>query len=1096
MLKRILCLILSFALILSVNIPVFAETTNMFSVFVDTSNKTITVSGMSSSRYVSIYFLHKDKTIADISYHSEENPVLYNMAQPNVDTNGEYKYTFGYEEELEFTVCVCVNGTYVYKEITKDAYSNRVAGLGNIFGLPESFGALEGTTTKERFESARKELPSEMPIYAPLEIGGVNLVYVAPGATDGNGTIEKPFGNISDAVNAVTANPAGTVIYLRGGNYGYEQIAKFNNLKTNASFPLFISAYQDEEVVFTGGLNFEYGDFSKVTDMSILNRLPIHAAGNVLSVNLKEMGITSYASVSNVSFSADGEKYTLARWPDIGRTGMLEYKGSDGENGVIDSGSITVNSGSTCGSPRANGIKGEPGFEIVVADTRPFTWKNTDNIWVSGAFYEEWSSDTVRIKEFNADTQSIRTYTGCSWGAKYKSDNGFYYFNILEEMDKPGEWFLDRETGILYLYPQSKFSNATLCYNSATLLTVSKSSNIVFNGIRFKDSAGSAIEISNSENILVQNCTFDGNAKGVSVTGASKFCGVINSVFSNITGTPIAFSQPAVTDDIMVNLKPQYNFIQNNYIYGCGNIVVRGNANIVSHNTVSNSIGSGIYSDRGHEVIIEYNEVAYGNRVVKDSGAIYVGGNRLASGGNHVRYNYIHHNGENRPSPYGIYFDDFMSRSYIYGNVMEGTKIFLHNGSDNTVYNNVIVGVINGSAAIHDSQNYYNDGFASRWKTGALEYGAYTEFLDPNQPSVYIDVISDNSAYAIRYPALKDWAVKMNQRIAEYKKTGVQRGSEINVTYPNGTVVDLDEYLRSPRYNYYDKNVMIGSVNKLNICTLGAKSAITGNNAQYISYLNPFSSGYTSKNCNYVRYKISDFENVSIDKAGVLDDMKLSLKAATPCFPSNGQITDANDIGFKWNVHPGNTINTIEIFESSNMSKPIITEETRDDSYVLTDAQKQLLQNGKTYYWHIKSKSGTVGIDGSSITSPVYSFTINDENLEYTGGGFLIQSITDGEGNQVNALTGKTILNVSAIAYNKAKTELKDVVMYAAAYDNHGVLLKVKPITVPVLGAESYTDKLTFELKTQGDVNYIKLFMWDKALSPYSAMEYISTTTK
>ena len=42
MLKRILCLILSFALILSVNIPVFAETTNVISVFVDTSNKTIT----------------------------------------------------------------------------------------------------------------------------------------------------------------------------------------------------------------------------------------------------------------------------------------------------------------------------------------------------------------------------------------------------------------------------------------------------------------------------------------------------------------------------------------------------------------------------------------------------------------------------------------------------------------------------------------------------------------------------------------------------------------------------------------------------------------------------------------------------------------------------------------------------------------------------------------------------------------------------------------------------------------------------------------------------------------------------------------------
>ena len=145
--RKIITILLLFSLILSTVQIVYAEDINLMSVAMSPSNKTITISGFSSQREVPIYILQRGKTIADFK---NDRTMLLNMLQTQTDNSGWYSITAGYDGYTECTVCVADGETYLYKDASENSYM--AAGLGNIFNLPEKFGALPGSTTKERFK--------------------------------------------------------------------------------------------------------------------------------------------------------------------------------------------------------------------------------------------------------------------------------------------------------------------------------------------------------------------------------------------------------------------------------------------------------------------------------------------------------------------------------------------------------------------------------------------------------------------------------------------------------------------------------------------------------------------------------------------------------------------------------------------------------------------------------------------------------------------------------------------------------------------------------------------------------------------------------
>ena len=63
----------------------------------------------------------------------------------------------------------------------------------------------------------------------------------------------------------------------------------------------------------------------------------------------------------------------------------------------------------------------------------------------------------------------------------------YYAFNLLEEIDQPGEWYLDRNKGVLYIYPPSDPSKATVEIGmlSEPMISAKGVSDVRFEGLAF-----------------------------------------------------------------------------------------------------------------------------------------------------------------------------------------------------------------------------------------------------------------------------------------------------------------------------------------------------------------------------------------------------------------------------------------------------------------------------------------------------------------------------------------------------------------------------------------------------------------------------------
>ena len=74
-----------------------------------------------------------------------------------------------------------------------------------------------------------------------------------------------------------------------------------------------------------------------------------------------------------------------------------------------------------------------------------------------------------------------------AYGARYNPENTYYFYNVFEEIDTPGEWYLDRSEGKLYFYPYYDINDMELKLSLFTneLMSFKNASNVVVNDIHF-----------------------------------------------------------------------------------------------------------------------------------------------------------------------------------------------------------------------------------------------------------------------------------------------------------------------------------------------------------------------------------------------------------------------------------------------------------------------------------------------------------------------------------------------------------------------------------------------------------------------------------
>ncbi|MDY4975950.1 MAG: right-handed parallel beta-helix repeat-containing protein, partial [Clostridia bacterium] len=469
-----------------------------------------------------------------------------------------------------------------------------------------------------------------------IRIGQGAVYYVATdGSDDNSGSIDAPFATIEKARDMIAAGElpeGGATVYIRGGTYPVSNTISFTSQHSGqADKPIVYQAYPGEEVSFVGGKTLDTSKMKKVTDEALLNRLvDQNAKEHLMSINLGEQGVEmtplepygwGFSSYNPTEIYMNGTKLKEARWPN-----------DDKSQNLIQTTPIMES------DKKYNYAKQPIKLSYPDAENRSSKWTvKRGDAYVGGAIVALWATCDLRIDQLDAankvvttiDPSSYSLEPGAGWGQQYK----IYFSNIFEEIDQPGESYLDRSSNILYFYPVGDTKNANMVVSTLnkTMLDISEASYLTFRGIHFKDSRSTLVSMSNVTNVRIE----DGEISGSSQAGIS----MKNAKNSTITGCHIynmAGSAIQLSGGDRANLTPSGNLIENNYFHNCsqrsGSYESRYVINIsgcvgevIRHNEFDDLMRGAIGLQSSNDIIIEYNRITNSVQFVTDYGAIYWG---------------------------------------------------------------------------------------------------------------------------------------------------------------------------------------------------------------------------------------------------------------------------------------------------------------------------------------------------------------------------------------------------------------------------------------------------------------------------------------
>jgi len=265
------------------------------------------------------------------------------------------------------------------------------------------------------------------------------------------------------------------------------------------------------------------------------------------------------------------------------------------------------------------------------------------------------------------------------------------------ELDEPGEYYLERTTGILYFYPPSPTSSGQAYVSMLeNVFTMMNASNIFLVGLQIMFARTTAVMINYGDNVGVQNCvTGNSGQVGISMTDTT------NSVIGQNEVSGTGDGAVSIWAGNRATLTPGNNKVTSNNLHDFARLDRTyepgvgwgGVGNTISYNTIYNGPHVGILGG-GNNHIFEYNTIFNVCSEVSDSGAFYTG-RSWSMQGNILRYNTFKDIRKTAPTAsggtvQGIYLDDQMSGYQIYGNIVENCELgfMLGGGRNNLVHNN------------------------------------------------------------------------------------------------------------------------------------------------------------------------------------------------------------------------------------------------------------------------------------------------------------------------------------------------------------------------------------------------------------------------
>ncbi|MFZ1935863.1 MAG: right-handed parallel beta-helix repeat-containing protein [Thermoguttaceae bacterium] len=458
--------------------------------------------------------------------------------------------------------------------------------------------------------------------------------------------------------------------------------------------PTIYQAYPGETVLLVGGPSVPAGAFKPVTDSRVLQRLDSAARGHVVQADLHALGIGDVpglpvkyqGAAAAPELFCNGRRMTVARWPNEGWTTIAE---------IIAPGSC----------PRV-GDKGKVGGVFEYSGERPSRWNVASGVWLHGYWCCDWYTEVIQVKQIDREKRQITLAAPSIYSVQQgnPSPRRYYALNLIEELDSPGEYFIDAKTGLLYFWPPAPLASARVVLSTlkGPVVAIHDAHDVVFRGFTVKASLADGIDVVAGRDVCVQACEIRNTAElGVSVSGGRKNrvedCdihdtgtgGIVLSGGDRRTLTPA--DHEAVNNHIW-----RFSALKQTYSLA---IVLQGVGNRAAHNLIHDVPHEAI-GIVGNDHVFEYNVIHHVCTETDDSGALHKGRNPSCRG-NTYRYNFWYDIG--RPMGHGtaaVYFDDGDGGDTVFGNVFlrcgdpgRGSfgTIFSHGGHDNRAENNIFI---------------------------------------------------------------------------------------------------------------------------------------------------------------------------------------------------------------------------------------------------------------------------------------------------------------------------------------------------------------------------------------------------------------------
>lgn len=505
------------------------------------------------------------------------------------------------------------------------------------------------------------------------------------GSDTDSGTKEHPFASLEKARDSARALHTNTTIWIHAGNHFLTQPFEIGAEDSG----VVVRSVEDEAVTLCGAKKLSAANFKGVTDAAILARVATEAQGSLMELDLAALGVAHRKpgpdlftdNGGRVELFVGGRRMPLSRYPNDGCMTMkrvLFNGGGQSEKGRWGDKNLRQS---------ANG----PGvFEY--RDDRHARWVEAarrGEVWLKGYWRCVWQNEAVRVAEIDTAKRTVALAKAVPGGigSKYFRPEGdgkekYWLLNLLEEVDRPGEWCVDFPSGRLFFFPPAGWekSEILLTDNDAPVVRIANATNVVLRGLTIEGSLDHGILVQGGASNLIAGCTVRNVARyGVKIDGgfrhAVQSCDVHDTGAGGVwLGGGGERASPRIAAGHRVVNCHIHHFGRIELVYAPGiNSGFTGGGGGGHHVAVGMDIEHNLIHDGPHAGVLfgswdstfAYNDVSEYCQLSNDMGAFYCYDKFERSGNHRLFHNFIHDTTQGD----GIYFDCDHRGSQVFGNV-------------------------------------------------------------------------------------------------------------------------------------------------------------------------------------------------------------------------------------------------------------------------------------------------------------------------------------------------------------------------------------------------------------------------------------------